>query len=66
MHSRQPVSWLLESGVVSGSVVQNEVRRLIEPVRPKTLNSCDNLKLTDEPQADCQRYDYLLESQYVH
>jgi len=56
----------LESGVVSGGTVQNEVRRLIEPTRPKTLNSCDNLKLTDEPQADCQRYDYLLESRHVH
>ncbi len=56
----------LESGIVSGSVVQNEVRRLVEPVRPKILNTCTNLKLTNEPQADCQRYDYLLESQYVH
>ena len=56
----------LESGVVNASVVQNEVRRLIEPTRPKTLNACDNLQLTTEPQADCQRYDYLLGSQYVH
>mgnify|MGYP003679033630 FL=1 len=56
----------LESGVVNASVVQNEVRRLIEPTRPKTMNTCDNLQLTTEPQADCQRYDHLLESQYVH
>lgn len=56
----------LESGVVNASVVQNEVRRLIEPTRPKTLNTCDNLQLATEPQADCQRYDHLLESQYVH
>ena len=56
----------LESGVVSASVVQNEVRRLIEPIRPKTLNACDNLQLTTEPQADCQRYDYLLGDHYVH
>jgi len=51
----------LESGVVSGSVVQNEVRRLTEPVRTKTLDTCDNLSLSDEPTADCQRYDWLLE-----
>ena len=56
----------LESGVVSGSVVQNEVRRLVEPARLKTLNTSDNLQLTAEPQADCQRYDYLLGSHYVH
>ena len=56
----------LESGVVSGSVVQNEVRRLVEPARLKTLNTSDNLQLTAEPQADCQRYDYLLRSHYVH
>jgi hypothetical protein len=56
----------LESGVVNGCVVQNEVRHLIEPTRPKTLNACDNLQLTTEPQADCQRYDHLLESQYAY
>lgn len=56
----------LESGIVNGSVVQNEVRRLIEPVRPKSLNASNNLQLTAEPQADCQRYDHLLESHYVH
>ncbi len=56
----------LESGVISGSVVQNEIRRLAEPVRPKTVNTCADLKLANEPQANCQRYDYLLESQYVH
>ena len=56
----------LESGVVNGSIVQNEVRRLTEPVRPKTQNTSDNLQLTTEPQADCQRYDHLLGSHYVH
>jgi hypothetical protein len=56
----------LESGIVNGSVVQNEVRRLIEPARPKSLSTSNNLQLTAEPQADCQRYDHLLESHYVH
>ena len=57
---------VLESGVVSAGVLQNAVRRLIEPIRPKTLNASDNLQLITEPRADCQRYDRLLGSHYVH
>lgn len=56
----------LESGVISGSVVQNEMRRLVEPARPKTLKGCDNVELTTEPQADCQRYDHLLGGHNAH
>ncbi len=56
----------LESGVVNASVLQNAIRRLIEPVRPKTLNASENLQLITEPQADFQRYDHLLGSHYVH
>nr|MCH9697219.1 IS21 family transposase [Gammaproteobacteria bacterium] len=56
----------LESGVISGSVVQNEMRRLIEPPRPKALKGCHTVELATEPQADCQRYDDLLGGRYVH
>ncbi len=56
----------LESGVISGSVVQSEMRRLIEPPRPKALKGCDTVELTTEPQADCQRYDHLLGGHRVH
>lgn len=56
----------LESGVVNASVLQNAIRRLIEPVRPKALNTGDTLQLTTEPQADFQRYDHLLGSRHVH
>lgn len=56
----------LESGVISGSIVQNEMRRLIEPDRPKVLKGCDNVELTHEPKADCQRYDHLLGVHNVH
>lgn len=56
----------LESGVVSASVLQNAIRRLIEPVRPKTLNTCNSLQLITEPQANFQRYDHLLVSRHVH
>jgi len=56
----------LESGIVTGSIVLNEIRRLTEPARPKELNACHHLKLTDEPQADFQRYDHLLGARNVH
>lgn len=56
----------LESGVVTGSVVLNEMRRLTEPTQPKDLNACHHLKLNDEPQADFQRYDHLLGAHNVH
>jgi len=56
----------LESGVVNASVLQNAIRRLIEPVRPKALNTSDTLQLTTEPLADFQRYDHLLGSRHVH
>jgi transposase len=56
----------LESGVVTGSLVQNELRRLIEPSRPKTLAAEHDWALQHEPQADTQRYDHLLGGRYVH
>lgn len=56
----------LESGVVTGSIVQNELRRLIEPSRPKTLAVHQDWPLQYEPQADTQRYDHLLGGRYVH
>ena len=56
----------LESGVVNASVLQNAIRRLIEPVRPKALNTSDTLQLTTEPLADFQRYDHLLGNRHVH
>ena len=56
----------LESGVISGSVVQNEIRRLIEPPRLKALKGVNDVILTTEPQPDCQHYDHLLVGRYVH
>lgn len=56
----------LESGVVTGSIVQNELRRLTEPSRPKTLCANHDWPLQHEPQADTQRYDHLLGGHYVH
>ena len=56
----------LKSGIVTGSIVLNEMRRLTEPNRAQELSVCHHLKLTDEPKADFQRYDHLLGAHYVH
>jgi hypothetical protein len=57
---------ILKSGVVPGSIVLNEMRRLTEPPPLKELNTCHHLKLDDEPQADFQRYDHFLGAHHVH
>lgn len=56
---------VLESGIVSGSIIQNEMRRLTEPFRPKELTAGQYLQLNREPQADYQRYDHLLGVHHV-
>ena len=56
----------LESGVINASVVINELRRLLEPPRVKSLVTVDSLLLQVEPTADCGRYDSLLSGRYVH
>ena len=56
----------LESGVINASVVINELRRLLEPPRVKSLVTVDSLLLHVEPTADCGRYDSLLSGRYVH
>ena len=56
----------LKVGVVTGSIVLNEMRRLAEPEQPKELNASHHLKLNNEPKADFQRYDHLLGAHNVH
>ena len=56
----------LESGVVTGSIILNELRRLTEPDRPKELNACHHLQLTTEPQANFDHYDHLLGAHNAH
>ncbi len=56
----------LKSGVVTGSIVLNEMRRLTEPAQPKELNAGHHLKLNDEPQANFQHFDHLLGAHNVH
>jgi len=58
--------WVLESGVVTGSLIQNAMRRLTEPDRPKELTASQHLQLKTEPQANTQRYDHLLKVRNVY
>jgi len=58
----------LQTGIVAASIVLNEMRRLTEATRPKTLSgmalSLPTLQL--EIQADCSRYDSLRTLQHEH
>jgi transposase len=56
----------IETGIINASVVINELRRLLEPPRVKSLTAVEGLSLRDEPVADCSRYDSLLSGRYVH
>jgi transposase len=56
----------IETGIIHASVVINELRRLLEPPRVKTLTAAFSLSLREEPSADCSRYDSLLGGRYVH
>ncbi|MDP2901587.1 MAG: hypothetical protein Q8N96_00535 [Methylovulum sp.] len=56
----------LEAGIVNASAVINELRRLLEPPRVKSLTAVEGLSLRDGPVADCSRYDSLLSGRYVH
>ncbi|NQD92367.1 IS21 family transposase, partial [Pseudomonas sp. CrR25] len=56
----------LECGVVTGSLVMNELRRLTAPARPPQLTLPEQLQLRVEPLADCQRYEQLRGTHHVH
>lgn len=57
----------LEAGSLSAAVVMNELRHLIAPTPPLTLIDLpDGITLTREPLANCNRYDSLRETVYVH
>ena len=65
-YSRQ--MFVVQTGIMSSTIVLNEMRRLIEVTKPKALdNSLLSIPaLTLEPLADCSRYDSLRSSRYVH
>jgi transposase len=56
----------LEYGTVTAPVIINELRRLLAPNRPVTLQVPNDIKLNIEPLADCSRYDHLLGGNHVY
>ncbi len=58
----------LQTGVIAAAIVLNEMRRLTEAARPKTLRDLPASipALQIEVQADCSRYDSLRRSCYEH
>jgi hypothetical protein len=58
----------LQTGVISAAIVLNEMRRLTEAAKPKTLDDtlASTPALTLEPVADCGRYDSLRSTRHVH
>lgn len=56
----------LETGVITGPVVMNAMRRLMAPARPQSLESPPVPALRLEPTADCGRYDSLRAVRHVH
>ncbi len=55
----------LDQGNVTGAIVINELRRLLAPQQPVTINFPELLRLRHEPLADCARYDALRGGAYV-
>jgi transposase len=58
----------LQTGVIAAAIVLNEMRRLSEATRPKTLSgiALTAPALRIEPTADCARYDCLRERRHDH
>ncbi len=49
----------IEKNMIVGSVILNELRRLISPPRLEDIPISEALKLRINPMADCTRYDHL-------
>lgn len=56
----------LEYGAVNAPVILNELRRLISPDRPASIQLVERIALSVEPLADCERYDHLRGACHVH
>jgi transposase len=55
----------IEQGTVTGAVVLNELRRLLEPSRLSSIDVPESIQLKTNPIADCSRYDHLREAHHV-
>jgi len=58
----------LQTGIMNAAIVLNEMRRLTEAAKPKSLTDTPPSlpALTLEPIADCSRYDTLRSAHHVH
>jgi hypothetical protein len=58
----------LQTGIMNAAIVLNEMRRLTEAAKPKSLTDTPPSlpALTLEPVADCSRYDTLRSAHHVH
>ena len=56
----------LDTGVVTGPLVMNTLRRRVAPTRPQGLDDPAMPRLQQEPVADCSRYDSLREVRPIH
>jgi hypothetical protein len=56
----------LEQGLATPSVILNHLHRLIAPAPPDRMETPDRLRLSQEPRADCNRYDQLRQREAVH
>jgi len=66
--ARSPFSKLGFAGIISAAIVLNEMRRLTETAKLKSLHNISPTtpKLSLEPQANCSRYDELRSVRHVH
>jgi transposase len=55
----------IEQGTITGSIVLNELRRLLEPSRLSSIEVPESIQLKVNPIADCSRYDHLRENPHV-
>lgn len=56
----------LDTGVITGPLVMNTLRRRVAPTRPQGLDDPAMPRLQQEPVADCSRYDSLREVRPIH
>lgn len=56
----------LEQGIATQPVILNYLHRLIAPTPPTRIATPEQLRLSQEPRADCARYDQLRQREVAH
>jgi hypothetical protein len=57
--------WALREGVIQGDAIINHLSRANQPSDPEPVITPPGLRLSQEPTADCARYDRLLEANHA-